>query len=79
MKNPKPYIDDDGEVRELDAHFFQTARRGRPPLPEDQRKQRVHIMLDPDVIEYFKQAGGKGDKGWQTRLNAALRQAAGLG
>ena len=31
-------------------------------------------MLDPDVIEHFK-AGGKG---WQTRVNAALRKAAGL-
>ena len=38
------------------------------------KKRRVTIMLDPDVIEHFK-AGGKG---WQTRINAALRKAAGL-
>jgi uncharacterized protein (DUF4415 family) len=31
-------------------------------------------MLDPDVIEHFKAEG----KGWQTRVNAALRKAAGL-
>jgi uncharacterized protein (DUF4415 family) len=31
-------------------------------------------MLDPDVIAHFK-AGGRG---WQTRVNAALRKAAGL-
>ncbi|MFO1208256.1 MAG: BrnA antitoxin family protein [Amaricoccus sp.] len=43
-------------------------------LPSEIRKRRVTIMLDPDVIEHFK-AGGKG---WQTRINAALRKAAGL-
>jgi uncharacterized protein (DUF4415 family) len=48
--------------------------KGRPSLPETARKRRVTIMLDPDVIEHFK-AGGKG---WQTRVNAALRKAAGL-
>jgi uncharacterized protein (DUF4415 family) len=31
-------------------------------------------MLDPDVIARFK-AGGRG---WQTRINAVLRKAAGL-
>ena len=31
-------------------------------------------MLDPDVIAHFKATG----KGWQTRINAALRKAAGL-
>ena len=47
MSDLKPYIDDNGEVRELDGQFFKTAFRGRPPLPEDQRKKRVNIMLDP--------------------------------
>lgn len=70
----KPLIDDTGEVRELDDAFFAQARRGRPPLPEDARKQRVNIMLDRDVIDWLK-AGGKG---WQTRLNATLREALGL-
>lgn len=70
----KPLIDDNGEVRELDDAFFAQARRGRPPLPEDARKQRVNIMLDRDVIDRLK-AGGKG---WQTRLNATLREALGL-
>ena len=31
-------------------------------------------MLDPDVIEHFKADG----HGWQIRVNAALRKAAGL-
>lgn len=37
-------------------------------------KVDVHIKLDPDVIAHFKADGG----GWQTRVNAALRKAAGL-
>jgi uncharacterized protein (DUF4415 family) len=58
-----------------EAEFLAFIRRGgRPRLPEQYRKRRVTIMLDPDVIEHFK-AGGKG---WQTRINAALRKAAGL-
>lgn len=47
---------------------------GRPRLPDEIRKRRVSIMLDPDVLAHFK-AGGKG---WQTRINAALRKIAGL-
>jgi uncharacterized protein (DUF4415 family) len=63
------------EIPEM-AEFAEFIRKGgRPPLPERYRKRRVTIMLDPDVIEHFK-AGGKG---WQTRVNTALRKAAGLG
>lgn len=47
---------------------------GRPPLPEDQRKKRVTLHLDPDVLAALKAEG----KGWQTRANAALRRALGL-
>ena len=74
MTKVKPYIDDKGEVRELDDHFFATAKRGRPPLPKDERKQQVTMLLDPDVVAYFKKDG----RGWQTRVNAALREVAGL-
>lgn len=47
--------------------------RGRPPVAEP--KTRVTLRLDGDVIEYFKT---KNPKGWQTRVNKALRKAAGL-
>jgi uncharacterized protein (DUF4415 family) len=47
----KPYIGEEGEVRELDADFFERARRGRPALPEEAKKRRVNLMLDPDVVE----------------------------
>lgn len=58
-----------------EAEFAEFIRKGgRPALPERDRKQRVTTMLDRDVIEHFKTDG----KGWQTRVNAALRKAAGL-
>lgn len=48
-----------------------------PPLsaealarPEDRTKVPVYIRLDPDVLDYFR-AGGPG---YQTRINAALRE-----
>ena len=41
---------------------------GRPK--SDKPKQATTIRLDADVLEYFK-AGGKG---WQTRVNAVLRE-----
>lgn len=47
-------------------------RRGRPLL--DNPKQPVKLRLDADVVDAFK-AGGPG---WQTRMNDALRKAAGL-
>lgn len=37
-------------------------------------KEMVSLRLDSDVLEHF-QSGGPG---WQDRLNAALRSAAGL-
>ncbi|MHA0330225.1 BrnA antitoxin family protein [Sphingomonas melonis] len=47
--------------------------RGRPPLREHAKRQ-VTLRLDPDVIERFRADG----PGWQGRMNAALRKAAGL-
>lgn len=37
-------------------------------------KKAVNIRLDPDVLAYFRSTG----PGWQSRVNAALRKAAGL-
>lgn len=47
-------------------------RRGRPPA--EAPKISTTVRLDADVVEYFRSAG----RGWQTRLNAALRKVAGL-
>ena len=47
-------------------------QRGRPKLLVT--KVSTTIRLDPDVIAAFKQGGA----GWQSRINDALRKAAGL-
>jgi uncharacterized protein (DUF4415 family) len=42
--------------------------RGRPRATHP--KERINIRLSQEVVEYFKSAGD----GWQTRIDAALRQ-----
>ena len=73
MSKAKPYIDEDGEVRELDEHFFKNARRGRPPLPSEQRKKRVNLMLEPRVIAALKERGVM-----SAEANRLLKEALGL-
>lgn len=45
---------------------------GRPKA--ENPKVAVSLRLDPEVVSRFKATG----PGWQTRMNAALRQAVGL-
>jgi uncharacterized protein (DUF4415 family) len=47
-----------------------TFRVGLKPAP---RKQRVTILLDTVLIEYFKAKAG--ERGYQTLINDTLRQA----
>ena len=76
----------DPDSRELDEEWFADAKpaselmrpelydelvkrpRGRPKA--SQTKVFTAIRLDADLVDAFKATG----KGWQTRLNAALRQ-----
>lgn len=37
-------------------------------------KEQVSLRLDPDVLAHFRATG----RGWQGRVNAALRKAAGV-
>ena len=46
--------------------------RGRPPA--DRPKLSTTIRLDADVVAHFRAEG----PGWQTRINLALRKAAGM-
>lgn len=46
--------------------------RGRPVV--DHPKKQVTLRLDEDVLDTYRATG----KGWQSRVNAALRKAAGL-
>ena len=74
---PEEYED----IPELGDEFFEKAeaavgdrvvRPGRPPLPF--RKRLVSLRLDPEVIDGFKATG----RGWQSRMNRALRAHLGL-
>ena len=47
-------------------------KRGRPKLKD--AKRPVNLRLDPDVIAHFRRTG----RGWQSRINAALRKVAKL-
>lgn len=83
MAKRLPLTDEDGEARELtadDLKRFKPAsdvlppellavlpRRGRPTV--ESPRQAVNIRLAPDILSAFKATG----KGWQTRINDALR------
>ena len=43
-------------------------RRGKQKKP---KKMPVYIRLDNDIVEYYKADG----KGWQTKINDALRKS----
>lgn len=61
-------------VREASGYLAKGGvRRGRPPR-RGVAKEQVTLRLDPDVIATFRKAG----PGWQTRINEALRKAAGI-
>jgi len=79
-----PDVEDDDEIPELtDADFARGVwHRGGKPLPHGPRgrpksanpKRPVSLRLDPDVLAHFRRSG----RGWQSRINAALRKAAKL-
>ncbi len=66
-----PTTDDRDEYPEVTQADLDRAkfRIGRQPAP---RKQRVTILLDTGVIEYFKAKAG--ERGYQTLINATLQQ-----
>lgn len=49
-----------------------TIKRGRPKA--EHTKKLLSLRLDADVVEAYRSTG----PGWQARMNAALRKAAGL-
>ena len=74
---PKDYE----EIPELTDEWFQRAdlykggkliKRGRPPSP--QPKEALSLRLDRDVLAHYRGTG----RGWQSRINEALRKAAKL-
>lgn len=76
-KKHMPAVSDD-DAPDLSAPYWAdkfakaTVQRGRPKA--DVTKVSTTIRLDPDVIAAFRAEGA----GWQSRINDALRKAAGL-
>ena len=77
----KNVIDRDGEVADLSRldkaemrHFtalpksLQVKLRGRPKAAVT--KERITIRLSPEVVQSFRATG----EGWQTRMDAALKE-----
>ena len=82
MSKPKPMIDSHGEVRELSTEDLKRFRPAEEALPSSLRrklgvrgaqrnptKERITIRLSQDVVQGFRATGD----GWQTRVDAALR------
>jgi uncharacterized protein (DUF4415 family) len=74
---PKDYE----EIPELTDEWFKRATwhiggvpvpRGRPKSAAP--KRAISLRLDDDVVAHFRRSG----RGWQSRINAALRKAAKL-
>ena len=85
MSGNKPHTDSDwvdpDDAPELTEEWFEMAdvydgekliSRGRPKSAFP--KQPISLRVDADVLEKFKSDG----PGWQSRMNDALRKAAGL-
>ncbi len=85
MQTKKPGIEsewgDPEAAPRLSREWFERAdlyrgdkivRRGRPKSASP--KEAVNLRLDADVLGYFRETGS----GWQSRINEALRKAAGL-
>jgi uncharacterized protein (DUF4415 family) len=49
------------------------ALKPKSPLPPH-AKEMVSLRVDRDVLDHFQEGG----PGWQDRINAALREAAGI-
>lgn len=62
---------------EAEAAFKKATTKAAAPLPQQAAipgvKEQVTLRIDQEVLEYFQQDG----PGWQDRINAALRKAAG--
>lgn len=83
MAKRKPLIDSDGEVRELtdrEIARFKPAAEVLPPslkrklgvrgAQKAPTEERITIRLSREVVERFRESGS----GWQTRVDAALRE-----
>ena len=82
MSRSKALVNACGEVREIQAEDLKSFRPAAEALPASLQqklgvrgaqkaptKERITIRLSPDVVERFRATGD----GWQTRVDAALK------
>jgi uncharacterized protein (DUF4415 family) len=77
-ENPKTRREPDARAAAERAFKAVTTKRveGPPaaaPVPLPGAKETVTLRIDRDVLDFFQDGG----PGWQERINAALRKAAG--
>ncbi len=64
--------DEQIDTREMpEVRDWSGARRGALYRPI---KRQLTLRLDADLVEWFKEQTGEGGDGYQTRINAALRE-----
>ncbi len=68
-----------GDPRQAAEAAFKAATTKPPELPPKPQslpnaREQVSLRIDRDVLDHFQEDG----PGWQERINAALRKAAGL-
>ena len=76
-------IAEDPDTFELDEEWFRQAKPSAEIIPDileryqreqedlrSGRKERLRILVDKDVLDYFRAAGGD----WHERINQSLRQ-----
>ena len=69
-----PY--DPNDAAAVSAYWQEASiRRGRGRPAVAVKRPTLNMRVDPDVLEAFKATG----QGWQTRINAALRDAVSRG
>jgi uncharacterized protein (DUF4415 family) len=56
---------------EVAPEIVRRARGQRGPQKSKPVKQLISLRLDPDVVRHFRRGG----RGWQSRINQALRKA----
>jgi uncharacterized protein (DUF4415 family) len=59
---------------EVAPEIVRRARGQRGPQKSKPVKKLISLRLDPDVVRHFRRAG----RGWQSRINQALRKVAKL-
>ncbi len=69
-----PY--DPNDAAAVAAYWQQASvKRGRGRPSASIKRPTLNMRVDPDVLDAFKATG----RGWQTRINAALREAVNKG